>query len=1215
MRAPVVMPVGDPVAVTVRFRSDWQVGSGAGQPGGADLLVRRRRGRPYFPGSSLRGLWREGCTLAAVALDDDQSRGWAQWCSALFGTSGRPGLVRVGPAVASAAVPVAVRASTAIDPTSGAAATGSLRFEEVAAPTDLTASVILVPAAGWDDEGVAAATVLLGVGAALVDRAGGGRRRGLGAAMIRIDLEGLDLEALLEALLEAAAKPPPPPPAATLGAPPGGPVAGRPGGSACDGGADPAEQRTVAGAPPAGWTRRRAGEMGIRVVFETVTPLVAAVPARGNHLGSRDHIPGSTVLAWLAGRLADHGVDPSAWVQAGGLRAGPATPVATGRPGMAVPLCWRRAEGTGEVRNRLVDPEPPESRERAIRAGFVAPDPDGWSPAMLVAAATGIDVHPSVDPSTQAAVPGGLYSVGYLREQQTFASDITVDQELADLAATVAGSRWWSMWEGTAWLGGKANGEYGQARVRAEATPPFTPTDDPAATEPAADRGETDLRSGPRSLTVWATSDVLIRDDRLRLSTSPTDLAATLAAALGLPDSTRIGPAAPGLIAGACESVRVDGWHRPSGLPRPTLAGLRAGSVLRLVWHGPPIAGDRRRQVEREGIGERRAEGFGRVLIDPPLLVDGHPEVAPGWSEPDRADPAAHPPGPDRLATPAAPTPLGERGPSAPPPLQIPTQGDTDAPTGGLTGGVVRQWRAALEVDLVAVSDLHVGGNRPPPPSSDDRDEAVPARFARRADDMWVIPGTSLAGVLRQVCDTAGLPLAARFGDTSAASELYVDDAVVPAGTVTATVTRAGIDRRSGAAADGTLFATEVVPAGTRLTLDVSSRSGEDISADLANLVEVLAARGLSVGQSTSRGAGRLAYQAHRIRVGEVTTLGGLRRWLTPPEPPEGTNPAVAGRPPWAAPPGAAPGRFTVCMEWRPIRGMLVSAGKPLHDPAGGEVIVPRLRHRGTVVSDGREVSEWVAVLPGTAIAGALRSRAARIARTALGTGPARIDAKPSVHDLRRQIEAEPALLRRLFGDPGRRSAVDIPDVACRHVVTGPTGVDPHTGPSAARVLDRVGRPRSHVAIDRWTGAALDGALWRERSADTAAWEPMTLNLDTVRLGDAWPAAACLLLVALAELATGALTLGGRGTRGLGAIKITAATIHHPRRHSSNPAAWSVTDQVAAGLGDPVEEWLIDQGRQLRSELPASRPAWWEWLDNPDLYRPDDSDGACNRPG
>ncbi len=1212
MSGPVVMPVGEPVAVTVTFRSDWQVGSGTGHPGGADLLVRRRGGRPYLPGSSLRGLWREGCTLEAAALDDGCGGDWARWCTALFGSPGRPGLARVGPAVASIPVAVTVRASTAIDPTSGAASTGSLRFEEVAAPTELGASVSLDPAAVWDDEGLLAATVLLGVGTALVDRAGGGRRRGLGAVAVRIDLEDLDVVALLDAVVK-----PPPPPSALLGAPPPGGIPERPRGGFSNSLADLAEEQAVAVPAGAGGGNRARGarevrvrEVRVRVVFETVTPLVASVPARGNHLGSGDHIPGSTVLAWLATRLAEHGVDPSAWVQTGGLRAGAATPVAAGRPGVAVPLCWRRAEGTGEVRNRLVDPEPPEGRERAIRAGFVAADPDGWAPAVLVAAAAGIDVHPSIDPSTQAAKPGGLHSVGYIREQQTFASDIAVDQELADLAATVCGSNWWSAWEGSAWLGGKANGEYGQVRVRAEPVGRSAPADDPAASEPTADRGEAD-HDVARILTVWATSDVLVRDDRLRLSTSPAYMASTLAAALGLPDSATAGPAGPGLLAAACDSVRVDGWHRPSGLPRATLAGLRAGSVLRLAWHGPPASFDKCRRVEREGIGERRAEGFGRVLIDPPLLAAARPEVAPGWSEPDRADPAAHPPGlvrPGALAAPAA---------SPRPAPRVTVPGDPEPATGGFAGGAKPQWRAALEVDLVAASDLHVGGNDLPAPPPDERDETVQARFARRADDTLVIPGTSLAGVLRQVCDTAGLRLAARFGDTSAASELYVDDAVVPAGTVTATVTRAGIDRRGGAPAQGTLFAAEVVPAGTRLTLNVSSRSGEDISADLVDLAGVLSAGGLSVGRSTSRGAGRLAYQGHRIRAGEVTTHAGLRRWLAPPDWVEGTNPAVATRAPWAAARSGAPGRFTIALEWRPLRGMLVGTGKPVEDLAGGEVIVPRLRHRDVVARDGREVSEWVAVLPGTSIAGALRSRAARIARTTVGAGAGRIDAAPSGQDLRRQIGAEPALLRRLFGEPVLRSAVDIPDVACRHVVTGPPGVHPYTDPAAAQVLDRVGRPRSHVAIDRWTGAAADGALWRERSADTGAWDPINLHLDSGRLGDAWPAAACLLLVTVAELATGALAVGGRGTRGLGAIAITAATIHHPHPDTSNPAAWPVadTDQVPAGPAEPVEEWLLAQARQLQNELPASRPAWWEWLDNPDLDRPDDSDGVCDRPG
>ena len=100
-----------------------------------------------------------------------------------------------------------------------------------------------------------------------------------------------------------------------------------------------------------------------------------------------------------------------------------------------------------------------------------------------------------------------------------------------------------------------------------------------------------------------------------------------------------------------------------------------------------------------------------------------------------------------------------------------------------------------------------------------------------------------------------------------------------------------------------------------------------------------------------------------------------------------------------------------------------------------------------------------------------------------------------------------------------------------------------------------------HIAIDRWTGGAVDGALFCELIYPNAQWQPIELRIDPERLKrnvridsldtmiddaevlDRARASWCLLCLALAELCAGTLPLGGKTTRGLGQVEVTGITI------------------------------------------------------------------------
>jgi CRISPR-associated protein Csx10 len=136
-------------------------------------------------------------------------------------------------------------------------------------------------------------------------------------------------------------------------------------------------------------------------------------------------------------------------------------------------------------------------------------------------------------------------------------------------------------------------------------------------------------------LSILCVSDVLLRDERLAPDPSPARLGAVLGAALGvvlsiLPDPT--GGSADTEPEGglfrhtAVTTVRREGFVRRWGRPRGTLVALGAGSVVTFRSDSAPQPQAVAR-VERDGIGERVAEGFGRVLVNPAELSVARPTV------------------------------------------------------------------------------------------------------------------------------------------------------------------------------------------------------------------------------------------------------------------------------------------------------------------------------------------------------------------------------------------------------------------------------------------------------------------------------------------------------------------------------------------------------------------------------------------------------------
>lgn len=372
---------------------------------------------------------------------------------------------------------------------------------------------------------------------------------------------------------------------------------------------------------------------------------------------------------------------------------------------------------------------------------------------------------------------------------------------------------------------------------------------------------------------------------------------------------------------------------------------------------------------------------------------------------------------------------------------------------------------------------------------------------------------------------------------------------------------------------------------------------------------------------------GKPPYSLTKARLDDVE---GLKAWLKgkPISGTDGVGPAKLG----------ADNRITIDIHWESPTGILVAetdekkqeekqqdAAKPgasegpqgeVENPDGQKGAKEKLNVarplRAYKTADGEQKAPLV--LPGSSVRGALRTRASRIARTILYRK--REDETPDwsnvpVHD---QLANDPTLVRALFGTTERRGAVTV--------------LDTLSIPSEDNKAEKL-RTVTHNAGDRWTGGVIDGGLYEEEYP-VPKWNVLRIEVDPERVvgpsqsddgpqDDAGPkanagskaeagphhdggsqgapgadnrrdktalrrqqAAICLLGLTLAELATGTLPLGSRGTRGMGEVKVNRLTIKGPEDILPPPAQeWDIHDDDDGS----VAEKLLAQLREVNKKL------------------------------
>ena len=191
-------PTTSPTAtghVTIVFTSDWGVSTGVGQAGRTHSTIERSGDDPVVRGTVITGVLREQAMLAAKALDGQKAGKWTNFALWLFGqdpnsepgSTPHPRHVLFSDATPASKIPVHDTVSLSIDPTTGTARAQFLRFTERAAAGVLTGTFTLIDEAGLPlsvQATIDAAHFLLGVAGLMVRGIGSGRSGGDGECTV-----------------------------------------------------------------------------------------------------------------------------------------------------------------------------------------------------------------------------------------------------------------------------------------------------------------------------------------------------------------------------------------------------------------------------------------------------------------------------------------------------------------------------------------------------------------------------------------------------------------------------------------------------------------------------------------------------------------------------------------------------------------------------------------------------------------------------------------------------------------------------------------------------------------------------------------------------------------------------------------------------------------------------------------------------------------------
>jgi CRISPR/Cas system CSM-associated protein Csm3 (group 7 of RAMP superfamily) len=460
---------------------------------------------------------------------------------------------------------------------------------------------------------------------------------------------------------------------------------------------------------------------------------------------------------------------------------------------------------------------------------------------------------------------------------------------------------------------------------------------------------------------------------------------------------------------------------------------------------------------------------------------------------------------------------------------------------------------------LMAYSPLHVGA------SIDDLSLDMPVAVNGLGE--VYIPATSLAGALRAWWETNYGDAKKVWGHNSdsdgGASSIILRDAKIENYAGLEIRDSVGIDRKTGAAADGAKYDRQVVPCGASFdfSMQVEIQKGQDANfkACIGGLLKALSAGEIRIGAAKTRGLGKMKLTVPRIHSTSFKSLAGLIES-------HAKVPELLGSSLGAHETTTSKSRATFKINWT-AKSSVMSA----HSAEGLDVkFVPM------VTKDMTNSNSVVAILPGSGIKGAIRSTAERIIRTLQGYKPGEF--KASFLD---QIDDLP-LIEELFGSRKKAKNTDekAPPVKA-HLGQGAIYIDdcvvsvPLAKEKFEQLLtsytkeekDRLkavrtlltatkwssSLPYQHVAIDRWTGAASDGALYSMLRPDTKGMYEIVIEVDLQRIPKTdHKAQIGFVLIILREMMLPRIPLGFGVNRGLGSIEVKSIEMNLPGGQTYN---------------------------------------------------------------
>ncbi len=673
-------PTTSPTAsghVTIVFTSDWGVSTGVGHAGRTHSTIERSNGKPVVRGTVITGVLREQAMLAAKALDGQKDGTWTNFALWLFGqdpnsepgSTPHPRHVLFSDATPASSIPVHDTVSLSIDPTTGTARDQFLRFTERAAAGILTGSFTLIDEAGAetsDQRTIKAAYFLLGVAGLMVRGIGSGRSGGDGECTVAVsdkdyakpDLQDEEAADALTRILANGENDDIP----TYSSADVKTVAGHLRSRARESLQEvPDLPKDLLESSPQdiAMPGLQQSESGDTTWYETTldivldTPIVSYEVPFSNEVRSLDFLRGTVLVPWLHGLLRKKYQDKTlvhSAIVSGDLRISDAQPVYKGVAGLPVPFVLENEKvPEDKLEDKKDDKEPCTLFNRHIpiddqecgdntiptrgRYVFVKSSGvpvTGWigKPSLIGRQSTAINSE------TGAAKDGQLFLVRALPTGLKLRASVVVSERLlSELRGTDASAEDSPLTldlgiaEQPAFLGSrKLTGTFGRARCTVSSTFTEVGSTPPPVEGPVTDEGTPASSSeSTEVVSLWFTSDVLARSSALGPGGSVEDLEIAFRRAnvpvtvvQESPDQDS-GDKNRKRVLTAIRHRRVDSWSPRDNAPRATRLAIQAGSVVQ-VCLSPHDLGSLE-TLGHIGVGELTPQGYGRFLVDSPILA------------------------------------------------------------------------------------------------------------------------------------------------------------------------------------------------------------------------------------------------------------------------------------------------------------------------------------------------------------------------------------------------------------------------------------------------------------------------------------------------------------------------------------------------------------------------------------------------------------------